>query len=67
MYSVYFYVETKKPQAPKTVMDPGLDSTPWIPDSRSRIPVFVSGTLRPCIPIFSGIPDSLSCIPDSKA
>ena len=28
------------------------------------IPVFVSGTW---IPIFSGIPDSLSCIPDSKA
>ena len=35
----------------------GLDSTPWIPDSRYWIPVFVSGTR---------ILDSLSCIPDCK-
>ena len=46
-----------------------MDSTPWIPDSSSWIP-------HPCqwdldsgfwVPIVSGILDSLSCIPDSKA
>ena len=43
-----------------------LDSKPWIPDSRHLIPVFSRGTLD-WIPILSRIPDSLSCIPDSKA
>ena len=37
-----------------------LDSTPWIPDS-------LSVELGFRIAIFSGIPDSLSCIPDCKA
>ena len=39
-----------------------LDSTQWIPDSRS-----LSVGLGLWIPFVSGIPDSLSCIPDSKA
>ena len=43
------------------VREPGqswiLDSMLWIPDSRYRIPVFVSRRW---------IPDSLSCIPDYK-
>ena len=42
-----------------------VDSTEWIPDSRYSFPVFVSRTWIP-ISIVSGIPDSLSCIPDSK-
>ena len=37
-----------------------LDSTPWIPDSLSVKLEFLS-------PIVSGIPDFLSCSPDSKA
>ena len=39
-----------------------LDSTQWIPDSRS-----LSVGLGFWIPIVTGIPDSLSCIPDPKA
>ena len=42
-----------------------LDSKPWIPVSRHLIPVYSRGTLD-WIPILSMIPDSLSCIPDSK-
>ena len=67
MYSVYFYVETiKKLHAPRQywILD-------WIPRRGFRIQgtgfQFLSVKLGPCIPIFSGIPDSLSCIPDSKA
>ena len=41
-----------------------LDSTLWIPDSGFQ---FLSVELEFWIPIVSGIPDSLSCIPDSKA
>ena len=41
-----------------------LDYTPWIPDSRYWIPVFVSGTFW--ILIVSGIADTLRCIPDSR-
>ena len=48
----------------KTVLDCGFHSQ-WIPDSRYSVPVFVSRTWIP-ISIVSGIPDSLSCIPDSK-
>ena len=44
----------------------GLDSTPWIPDSRYWIPNSLSVELGYRIPIVSGIPDSFSCIPDSK-
>ena len=44
-----------------------LDFTPWIPDSRYCIPNYLSVELGFWIPIVSGIPDSLSCIPDSKA
>ena len=44
-----------------------LDSLPWSPDSRNLTLVFVSGTIRFCMLIISGIPDSLSCILDSKA
>ena len=67
MYSVYFYVETiKKLHALRQswILD-------WIP--RRGFPIqgtgfqFLSVELGPCIPIFSGISDSLSCIPDSKA
>ena len=43
-----------------------LDSTPWIPDSKSWINHFLSVEHEFWIPIISGIPDSLSCIPDSK-
>ena len=45
-----------------------LVSTPWTPDSRYCIPVFLRGTwiLDP-VPIVSGIPDSLRCISHSKA
>ena len=42
-----------------------LDYTPWIPDSRYWIPVFVSGTFW--ILIVSGIADTLRCIPDSTS
>ena len=42
----------------------------WIPSCGFRIPgtgfQYLSVELRLLIPIFSGIPDSLSCIPDSK-
>ena len=38
----------------------------WIPDSRYWIPVFFFKTVEFWIPIVIGIPDSLSCIPDSK-
>ena len=48
----------------KTVLDCGFHWQ-WIPDSRYSVPVFVSRTWIP-ISIVSGIPDSLSCIPDSK-
>ena len=46
-----------------------LDSRPWISDSRYWIPTeyFVNGTCRFRIRIVSRIPDSLSCIPYSKA
>ena len=46
-----------------------LDSRPWISDSRYWIPTeyFVNGTYRFRIRIVSRIPDSLSCIPYSKA
>ena len=43
-----------------------LDSTPWIPDSRYGFQS-LSVELGLRIPIFSGIPDSLSYSPDSKA
>ena len=43
-----------------------LDSTPRITNSRFRIPWSLSVKLGFWIPIVSGIPDSLSCIPDSK-
>ena len=43
-----------------------LDSTPRITNSRFRIPWSLSVKLRFWIPIVSGIPDSLSCIPYSK-
>ena len=42
-----------------------LDYTPWIPDSRYWIPVFVNGTFW--ILIVSGIVDTLRCIPDSTS
>ena len=46
-----------------------LDFRPWISDSRYWIPTeyFVNGTYRFRIRIVSRIPDSLSCIPYSKA
>ena len=44
-----------------------LDSMPWSPDSRHWILVFVSGTIRFCMLILRGIPDSLSCFLDFKA
>ena len=44
-----------------------LDSTPWISDSRYWIPDSWSVELRSWIPIVSGIPDSYSHVPDSKA
>ena len=44
----------------------GLDSTPWIPDSRYWIPDSLSLELGYRVPIVSGIPDSVSCISDSK-
>ena len=43
-----------------------VDSTPSITDPRYWIPAFVSGSWI-LIPIVSRIPDSLGCIPDSKA
>ena len=43
-----------------------LDPTPRITNSRFRIPWSLSVKLGFWIPIVSGIPDSLSCIPDSK-
>ena len=43
-----------------------LDSTPRITNSRFRIPWSLSVKLGFWIPIVSGIPDSLSCIPDFK-
>ena len=44
-----------------------LDPTPWILDSRYWIRVLYQWNLVLRIPIVRGIPDSLSCIPDSKA
>ena len=52
-----------------------LDSTPWILDSRCWFWILCRWNLDPGsqslvgfqIPITSGIPDSLCCIPDSKA
>ena len=44
-----------------------LDSTSRIPDSRYWNPDSLSVELGFRIPIVSGIPDSSSCIPDSKA
>ena len=44
-----------------------LESTPWIPDSRYWILDSLAVKLGLRIPVASGIPDSLSCIPDSKA
>ena len=44
-----------------------LDSTLWIPDSRYWIPDSLSVKVGFWISIFIGVPDSLSCIPDSKA
>ena len=44
-----------------------LDSTPWIPDSSYGWGDSLSVELGFRISIVSGIPDSLSCIPDSKA
>ena len=43
-----------------------LDTTPWIPDSRHLIPIFFLVELGFWIPILSRIPNSLSCIPESK-
>ena len=45
-----------------------LVSTPWTPDSRYCIPVFLRGSwiLEP-VPIVSGIPDSWRCSSHSKA
>ena len=43
-----------------------MDFTASITDSRDWIPAFVSGSWI-LIPIVSRIPDSLGCIPDSKA
>ena len=44
-----------------------LDSTLWIPDSRYWSGFhYLSVERRFWIPIVSGIPDFLSCIPDSK-
>ena len=44
-----------------------LDSTPWIPDSWYWVSDFLIAESGFRIPIVSGIPESLSCIPDSKA
>ena len=44
-----------------------LDSTQWIPDFQAPNPGSLSMELGFPIPIVSGIPDSLSCIPDSRA
>ena len=44
-----------------------LDSTVWIPNSRYSIPHSLLVETEFQIPIISGIPDSLSCILDSKA
>ena len=41
------------------------DFTPCIPDSRYWIQAFVNGTWF-WIPVVGGIPDSLTCIADSK-
>ena len=43
----------------------GLDSNPWILDSRYWIPDSLSVELGYRIPIVCGILDSFSCIPDS--
>ena len=40
---------------------------PWFTNSMYWIPDFFSVELGLKIPIVSGMPDSLSCIPDSKA
>ena len=48
----------------KIVLDSGFHTVDSELQELAWIPVFVSGTW---IPVFSGIPDSLSCIPDSKA
>ena len=44
-----------------------LDSTPWIPDSRNWIPLFVSKTWILDSGIVSGFLDSLCCIPNSTS
>ena len=44
-----------------------LDSTPWITDSRYCISDSLSVKLGFQIRVVSGIPDSLSCMSDSKA
>ena len=49
------------------ILDSGLDSTPWIPDSRYWISDSLSVELGSRKSIVSGIPDSLSCILDPKA
>ena len=43
-----------------------LDSAPWIPDSKCCNPDSLQMELGLRTPILSGIPDSLSCIQDSK-
>ena len=48
----------------KIVLDSGFHTVDSELQELAWIPVFVSGTW---IPVFSGIPDSLSCIPDSIA
>ena len=47
----------------KIVLDSGFHTANSELQELAWIPVFVSGTW---IPIFTEIPDSLSCIPDSK-
>ena len=42
-----------------------LDSAQWIPDFQAPNPGSLSMELGFLFPIVSGIPDSLSCIPDS--
>ena len=44
-----------------------LDSTPWIPDSRNWIPLFVNKTWILDSGIVSGFLDSLCCIPNSTS
>ena len=49
----------------KTVLDSRFH--PWIADSMTGFRILSSVELGFWIPIVSGIPESLSCIPDSKA